>query len=227
MNVVITGASRGIGKAIAALFIHHQHEVLVCSRDLNKLAELKAEFPSIHTFACDISDQADLQRFGEHALSLFDNIDVLVNNGGVFLPGILTEEPEGTLETMIQTNLYSAYYLTRQLAPRMKACKSGYIINMCSVASLKAYENGGSYSISKFALLGFSKTLREELKPYNIKVSSIMPGATLTDSWAGADLPASRFAQPEDIAQLVYTITQLSEYAVVEDIVIRPQLGDI
>jgi short-subunit dehydrogenase len=92
---------------------------------------------------------------------------------------------------------------------------------------MKAYENGGSYSISKFALLGFSKTLREELKTYNIKVTSILPGATLTDSWSGTDLPESRFSKPEDIAELVYTITQLSKFSVVEDIVIRPQLGDI
>jgi short-subunit dehydrogenase len=92
---------------------------------------------------------------------------------------------------------------------------------------MKAYENSGSYSISKFALLGFSKTLREELKTYNIKVTSILPGATLTDSWSGTDLPESRFSKPEDIAELIYIITQLSKFSVVEDIVIRPQLGDI
>ncbi|HRB92355.1 MAG TPA: SDR family NAD(P)-dependent oxidoreductase, partial [Chitinophagales bacterium] len=87
--------------------------------------------------------------------------------------------------------------------------------------------NGGSYSISKFALLGFSKTLREELKSYNIKVTSILPGATLTDSWAGVDLPETRFSKAEDIADLVYAITQLSALSVVEELVIRPQLGDI
>ena len=137
------------------------------------------------------------------------------------------EEADGILEQTIHTNLYSAYYLTKKLVPKMITQKNGFVFNMCSVASLKAYENGGSYSISKFALLGFSKTLREELKPHNIKVTSVMPGATLTDSWNGTDLPESRFSKPEDIAELVYTITQLSAFSVVEDIVIRPQLGDI
>ena len=98
---------------------------------------------------------------------------------------------------------------------------------MCSVASFKAYPNGGSYSISKFALLGFSKCLREELKEFNIKVTSILPGATLTDSWSETNLPESRFSKSEDIAELIYSITQLSAFSVVEDVVIRPQLGDI
>jgi hypothetical protein len=98
---------------------------------------------------------------------------------------------------------------------------------MCSVASIMAYGNGGSYSISKFALLGFSKSLREELKPYNIKVTAVLPGATLTDSWGGVDLPESRFSKPEDIADLIYSITQISKNSVVEELVIRPQLGDI
>ena len=137
------------------------------------------------------------------------------------------DEDEDVLEKTLNTNLFSAYYLTKKLAPQFINQKSGYIINMCSVASIKAYENGGSYSISKFALLGFSKVLREELKEYNIKVSSILPGATLTDSWHGTDLPESRFSKPEDIAELIYTITQLSAFSVVEDLVIRPQLGDI
>ena len=98
---------------------------------------------------------------------------------------------------------------------------------MCSLASYKAYKNGGIYSISKFALLGLSKTLREELKPYDIKVTAIMPGATLTDSWQGVDLPENRFSKPEDIAELIYTITHISKLSVVEELIIRPQLGDI
>ena len=145
----------------------------------------------------------------------------------IFLPGLILHEEDGVLEQMIHTNLYSAYYLTKKLVPRMIALKDGYIFNICSVASLKAYENGGSYSISKFAMLGFSKTLREELKEYHIKVTSIMPGATFTDSWGTTNLPESRFCKPEDIADLVYSVTQLSKFSVVEDIVIRPQLGDI
>jgi short-subunit dehydrogenase len=92
---------------------------------------------------------------------------------------------------------------------------------------LKAYPMGGSYSIAKFALLGFSKVLREELKPKGIKVTAIMPGATWSDSWQGVDLPYERLMQPSDIAQMVWSASQLSPAAVVEDIIIRPLLGDL
>lgn len=227
MNIVITGASRGIGKAIAEKFTEENHKVIICSRDESKLNELKKLHPAILTFVCDVSKKEEISDFADFVLTTFSTVDVLINNAGIFLPGKINEENEDVLEKTLNTNLFSAYYLTKQLVPQFIKQQSGYIINMCSVASIKAYENGGSYSISKFALLGFSKTLREELKEHNIKVSSILPGATLTDSWHGTDLPESRFSKPEDIATLVYTITQLSAFSVVEDIVIRPQLGDI
>lgn len=227
MNVVITGASRGIGRAIAEKFSKENHPVIICSRDETKLKEVQSSRPAIQTFVCDVSKKEDIEQFAAFVLSAFSEVDVLINNAGIFIPGKILEEKDGVLEQTLQTNLFSAYHLTRLLAPNMKAQKSGFIFNMCSVASLKAYENGGSYSISKFALLGFSKTLREELKNDNIKVTSVMPGATYTDSWSASDLPESRFSTPEDIADLIYTVSQLSAASVVEDIVIRPQLGDI
>ena len=227
MNIVITGASRGIGKAIAEKFLSENHIVLICSSNETKLAELKIQFPSIITFVCDVSKKNEVVAFADFVLQNFESIDVLINNAGVFLPGKVHDEEDGILEKTMQTNLYSAYYLTQKLVPSMIAKRNGYIFNMCSVASIKAYPNGGSYSVSKFALLGFSKCLREELKEYNIKVTSILAGATLTDSWSGTDLPESRFSKSEDIAYLIYSITQLSAFSVVEDLVIRPQLGDI
>ena len=103
----------------------------------------------------------------------------------------------------------------------------GHIFNMCSIASLDAYKNGGSYSISKYAMYGFSKNLREEMKPHLIKVTSVFPGAVLTDSWDGFDNSTKRIMEAEDIARMVYASSQLSPQACVEDIIIRPQLGDL
>jgi short-subunit dehydrogenase len=123
--------------------------------------------------------------------------------------------------------MYSAYQLTRQLLPAMMAAKQGHIFNLCSIASLQAYANGGSYSISKFALMGFSKNLREELKPYNIKVTAVYPGAVMTDSWGDFDNSQQRIMEANDIAAMIIAATKLSPQAVVEDIVIRPQLGDL
>ena len=117
----------------------------------------------------DISKKENATAFGNYCLK--DGVpDILINNAGNFLPGNIHEEKDGVFEEMIATNLHSAYHLTRILLPAMMKAKSGHIFNMCSIASLAAYKNGGSYSISKFALLGFTKNLREELKSFNIKV---------------------------------------------------------
>jgi short-subunit dehydrogenase len=123
--------------------------------------------------------------------------------------------------------LYSAYYTSRGIAPGMREAKSGHIFNMCSIASIKAYPNGGSYAISKFAMLGLSKMLREELKEFGVRVTSVLPGATLTASWEGTDLPNERFMDPQDVAEVVWGAYGLSKRSVVEEILIRPQLGDL
>jgi NADP-dependent 3-hydroxy acid dehydrogenase YdfG len=123
--------------------------------------------------------------------------------------------------------LYSAYHLTRIIVPVMIEKRSGHIFNMSSIAGLKAYPAGGSYSISKFALRGFSVNLRDELKPYNIKVTTVFPGAAYTDSWASSGIDKKRFMESEDIAKMIYAASQLSPQACVEDIILRPQLGDI
>ncbi|MGH2566123.1 MAG: SDR family oxidoreductase, partial [Ginsengibacter sp.] len=153
--------------------------------------------------------------------------DVLINNAGHFIPGSAYNEADGTLEKMIAANLYTAYYITRELLPSMIKNKTGHIFNMCSIAALKAYNNGGSYSISKHALMGFSKNLREELKPFNIKVTAVYPGAVLTSTWKSSGVKASRIMEVNDIAEMIYAASMLSPQACVEDIIIRPQLGDL
>jgi NADP-dependent 3-hydroxy acid dehydrogenase YdfG len=123
--------------------------------------------------------------------------------------------------------LYGTYHLTRALLPAMMKKKSGHIFNISSIAGLKAYANGGSYSISKYAVRGFSKNLREEMKPFNIKVTTVYSGAVFTDSWAGAGINPERIMEVDDIANMIYAASLLSPQACVEDIVIRPQLGDL
>jgi short-subunit dehydrogenase len=155
--------------------------------------------------------------------------DILINNAGRFIPGSVHNEADGILEQMIQTNLYSAYHLTRTILPAMQQSTSSnkHIFNICSIASVQAYSNGGSYSISKFALLGFSKNLREELKPHNIKVTAVLPGAAYTDSWIGSGIDENRIMEANDVAAMVFAASQLSTKACVEEILLRPQLGDL
>ena len=128
---------------------------------------------------------------------------------------------------MIDVNFYSAYYLTRHLVPFMIKKSTCHIFNICSVAALKAYPGGSSYSISKFALNGFSQNLRLELMNHGIKVTAVFPGAALTDTWSNYDNSDKRIMEANDIATMVFSATQLSVQAVVEEITIRPQLGDL
>lgn len=233
MNIVITGASKGMGKAMAMKFATVKNNIFICARNENELAETADEIEknykgsSVKYFAADLSDMASSQKFADWILSQNIDVDILINNAGQFIPGSIYNEKEGTLEKMIHVNLYSAYYLTRFLLPAMMKRKAGHIFNMCSIASLHAYSNGGSYSISKYALMGFSKNLREEMKPFNIKVTAVYPGAVYTSSWEGSNVLPSRIMEVNDIAEMVYAASLLSPKACVEDIVIRPFLGDL
>ena len=231
MNIVVTGSTKGIGKAIVERFANEGWNVAICARtqaDLDvQLEQLKLHGNEVIMQACDMSKKAEVNAFADLIKSKWNRVDVLVNNAGFFLPGLIHEEEDGVLESQINTNLYSAYYLTKAILPLMMPQKKGHVFNVCSVASLQAYENGGSYSISKFAMYGFSKVLREEMKSHGIRVTSLLPGAVLTNSWAGTTLPEHRFMKVEDVAELVWSIHSLSNQTVVEDVVLRPLEGDI
>ncbi len=232
-KAVITGATKGLGRAIAEALATEGYDVAVCSRTQNDIDDLKTDFAErfnrieVLAMVVDMQYKNEVLAFAEYINSEWGRVDVLVNNAGIFVAGSLITEGEGFLEKMIDTNLYSAYYLTRALVPLMIERKKGHIFNMCSVASLQAYKGGGSYSISKFALLGFSKNLRDELKDKGVKVTAIMPGATWSESWAGFEAPEERLMQPRDIAEVIVSALRMSASAVVEDIILRPQLGDI
>ncbi|MCW5922652.1 MAG: SDR family oxidoreductase [Saprospiraceae bacterium] len=232
-TAVVTGATKGLGRAIAEIFAEHGFDLCVCARteaDLDAMqAEWKTRFPhtKLHTYPADVGKKSEVQEFARFVQSTWQHLDVLVNNAGIYLPGGVADEREGSLETLLETNLFSAYHLTRALLPAMLSHRSGHIFNMCSIASLIAYPNGGAYTISKFALLGFSKCLREEMKTKGIKVTAILPGATWSDSWRGADFPEKRLMEATDIAKAVWGCYNLSDAAVVEELLIRPQLGDL
>ena len=232
MNIIITGASKGIGYAIAEIFAANGHNLYLTSKTASSLQEaaasLQQQYPLvvIDSFPADLSLKSEVANFSKWCLGK-TTPHILVNNAGNFVPGKLQDEADGQLEQQLNTNLFSAYHLTRDLLPAMFATGAGHIFNICSIASLAAYENGGAYSISKFALLGFSKNLRLELKDSGIKVTAVCPGAVFTNSWAGSGVDPKRIMEANDIAKMIYAATQLSAQAVVEDIVMRPQLGDL
>lgn len=232
-SVVVTGCTKGIGLAVATAFANAGFRVLGCARNQADINGLQHLLQQINPHAghllltCDVSKPEEVKQFIKSVNEACPTVDVLVNNAGVFLPGKLHQEQEGTLEHLLQTNVVSAYHITRGLLPAMMNARKGHVFNICSIASLQAYEGGGSYSISKFALLGFSRQLRHEMKTFGVKVTAVMPGATLTNSWAGVDLPEERFIKPEDVAKTIMGVYELSASTDVEEIVMRPLPGDI
>ena len=233
MNAIITGSTKGIGRAVLLALAAEGWNVAATSRNLEDLEALQAEvhqkYPGkeclIHWV--DFSEKDETIAYGKTIQESWPVIDLLINNAGIFVSGTAHGEAEGVLEETMAVNLYSPYYLTRSILPGMMKRQQGQIINLCSIASIAAYPNGGAYTISKFALLGFSKILREEMKPYGIKVTSILPGATWSASWGNAPYPPARLMPPEDVAEAVLACTRMGPSSVVEEILIRPQLGDL
>jgi short-subunit dehydrogenase len=231
MNVVITGATKGIGRALVEKFAKEGANIAVNARtesDLFELAsEMMLEHPNMEFLfkATDMSKKEEVIAFAEMVKEEWDQIDVLINNAGVFIPCPLTEEGgEEAFELMMNTNLYSTYYLTQNLLPLVKG-EGAQIFNMCSIASFMPY---GAYAVSKHAMLGYSRVLREELKGKGIRVTAVMPGATYTASWEGnTDLPEERFMKASDIADAVWGCYSLSPQTVVEELILRPQEGDV
>ena len=233
--VVVTGGTKGIGRALVLRFARAGYAVATCARTAEELTVLAAtvayHVPGavLHTLPADLADPAGCACFAEFVLAQPGTLAAVVHNAGAFLPGRLQDEPaDGSqLRQLLAVNLLSAYDLTRALLPTLVRQGSGHIFTLCSTASITAYPTGGSYGIAKHALYGFTRNLREELKGQGIRVTAVLPGATLTASWEGVDLPAERFIRADDVAEAIFGAFSLSPQAVVEELLIRPQLGDI
>jgi short-subunit dehydrogenase len=233
--IVVSGGTKGIGKAIAEKFLKNGFDIAICARNEQELTAFKIKYElecpqqKVFIYQADLSIKEECTAFVKFIIGLNKKVSVLVNNTGFYIPGAVYSEPAGQLEAMIATNVYSAYNLTRGLINGMINDKNGHIFNICSIASIIPYPNGGSYSISKYAMYGMTKVLREELKPFGIKVTAVLPGATRTASWDGFadELPEDRLMDPNDVAEMIFSTYSLSPKSVVEEIIIRPQLGDL
>ena len=226
MNAIITGATKGIGKAIALKLAQSGYNLALCARTVSDLFALRADLElygvKVYIKDADFSRKADVLSFVDFAKSHFDQIDVLVNNAGVYLPGSLLDEPNENFELQQNLNLNSTYYLAKELGKIMRNQGNGHIFNICSVASKTVIENAGSYSVTKTAMLSLNNVLRKELAQYNVKVTAILPGSTLTASWEGTTINPAKFVQPEDIANALHAILNLSSGVNVDEIILTP-----
>lgn len=226
MNAIITGGTKGIGKAIAVKLAESGYNIAVCSRNEQELKAfaLAMEYTgvAVFTYQADCSVREEVYAFCEAVAQQMPVVDVLVNNVGTYLPGAVLDEPDDQLERQLNLNLKATYYLSKFFGKMMRVQQSGNIFNICSVASKEIVPEAGSYSVTKAALLSLNNVFRGELSKYNVKVTAILPGSTLTSSWEGTDIPAERFVQSEDIANTIYTILNLSDGVNVDEVVIKP-----
>ena len=232
MVALITGASRGLGLAIAEALALEGLDLILWSRNETLLKENAARLAqtcgiSVKVASLDLSKQEEIDQACQSLLEQGSAVDLLVNNAGNFLPGAMMEELETQLDDLWSVNVKAAYTITKRLWPALGQSSRAHVVNICSTASRMGYPAGGSYAVTKHALLGFSESLRLEGRPLGIRVSSVLPGAALTDSWAGVDLPKERFMKASDVGAVVRQIWQLNQSAVIEDITLRPLLGDI
>jgi len=226
MKAIITGATKGIGKAIAIALAKSGYDIIACARNAAELESFEREIKGfgvdVLAIKADCSKKEEVLAFLAKATVFAPKVDVLVNNVGVFNPGSLLDEADEVFELQQQTNVNAAYYLSKNIGKMMREQGFGHIFNICSVASKMPVENAGSYSVTKAAMLSLNYVLRRELAPHQVKVTAIIPGSTYTASWEGTSLDQAKFVQPEDVAKAVITILDLSDGANVDELTITP-----
>jgi len=231
MRAIITGASQGIGRALVEKWAKEGFDLIFVARNQKALSDLEHDlrirYPqqNFTSYAVDMEKEDEIKSWADQVKSTHTSLDVLINNAGVFLPaGVSDLEQSDSFHRMMQLNVNSVYYTTAQFLPLMYAQSKGHIFNMCSIASFMPY---GAYAVSKHALLGYSRVLREENKKKGVKVTAVMPGATWTPSWEGSGFSEDKFMTVEDIADLIWSCYQLGPNAVVEELIVRPMEGDL
>ena len=235
--VLITGASQGIGAAIARVFAAHVVGVklaLVARSEKNLRAVSKScarlltgDTAAVEIFPCDVSDETAVAALKRAVLKRFGAVDVLINNAGKFEASALTSTSVAQFDRMYAANLRSAFLMSRALVPAMIRRRRGDVFFMSSIAGLAAYPGGAGYCAAKFGVTGLAKVLRVETKSAGVRVCCVYPGATWSPSWSESGVGAERMMPAEDVARAFLEVYRLSRKTVVEEIVLRPQAGDL
>jgi len=231
--VLITGASQGIGAAIAKVFARELRGVrlaLVARNEAKLAAVARACAKSgaaAEGFVCDVSDPNAVAAMAQAVGRRFGVVDVVINNAGAFRPAPFLETSLAQFEAMLTANLRSTFLVSQAFVPAMVRRGRGDVFNMSSIAGLQAYPGGAAYCAAKFGVTGLTKVMREELKSKGVRVTLVCPGATWTPSWQGSGVKPERIMPAGDVARVFLDIYRLSRRTVVEEIVLRPQEGDL
>jgi hypothetical protein len=232
-NAIITGATKGMGRSIAIAFAKEGINLAVCSRNEKDLTDFKQELQQINPQIKVVAQLADgsvkeqLLEFAMAAGLQLGPIHIIVNNLGMFNPSSILDEDEASFDKQLNTNLMPAYHLYRHFGKSMMAAREGHIFTICSIAAINPIAEAGTYSVTKFALLGLSKVMRLEMQPYNVKVTAVIPGSTLTNSWKDTVVDKDKFVSPDDIASAIVNTYKMSSGANVDEIIIKPVGGQV
>ena len=226
-TAVVTGAGRGIGRAVALALAENGASVIATARTKSEIESVAQEIVQAggvsKAYQCDISDELQIQDLFSFTEREFEKLDILINNAAVGLFGPMEDFPTENLDALLDINVRGTYICCQQALKMMMPNQSGYIINISSVMGFKGYKNQSAYTASKHAVVGMTKSLAVEAQPYNIRASLIHPGGVDTDLVRDArpDLDRSILMQPEDIANAVLFLLSLSERCAVDEIYIR------
>jgi len=209
------------------------HHLCICARKIKELKllqeKIQSNYPEVKVYIkeVDCSIEEEVLAFADFAIEKMGEVDVLVNSVGVFKPAYILDESYDALDFHMKTNVYAAYFLYKKLGPSMRERRNGYIFNICSVASKDTITSAGSYCVTKSALLSLNHVMRKEMMVNDVKVTAILPGSTLTNSWEGTSISPDEFIKPEDVALAIESVMKMSVGANVEEITIRPLHGQI
>lgn len=227
-SAVVTGSTKGIGRAIAESLVREGVNVCVSARDVDEIKRAVDELgdagdAQVTGAVCDVRDNESVRALFAHAVAEFGGVDILVNNAGVGKFGRVEDTSPEDFRAVLETNLFGVFYCCREAIPLMKERGGGYVINISSLAGANPHPEMSAYNASKFALNGFSEALMQEVRQDGIKVSYIMPGSVNTAF--GGDAPdesKSWQLQPADIARVVLDLLRHDERSLPSRVEIRP-----
>ncbi len=228
-SVIMTGGSKGIGLSIAKVFARNtDRPIVLIARNEKELEEAKKEClaegaKQVETIAVDLLDNESLSAIDFASL----NPGILVNNAGTFLFKNLESTSLEEFENQFRINTVGAFNISQKVLPELHKQERGLVVNICSQASLKGYDDSGAYAMSKHAVLGYTRSLRKELKPSKIAVTAINLGQTYSTSWKEVDVDPNDLIDPEDVGRLIVSLSELSPRSVAEEIILSPQGGDV
>ena len=230
-SVLITGASQGIGRSIAITFAASTNRpLLLLARSEDKLKETqnlctKAGATNVAYLMCDATNEEELA-----GLELPDNMPapgIIVNNAGSYLYKKVTETSIDEFQRQVDLNLFTAVNVINRFLPGLREFDRSLIINVCSIGALQGLGESGAYSSAKHALLGYTRSLRDELKNTDIGVTAINLGQTHSPSWDESTMSPEKLINPSDVSALIVQMTNLSARTLVEEITIQPQHGRV